>query len=111
MKRVAAMPACPSCTKTLTWKDASTFWNPWSYPCPHCRTVLEASRIQKVIAVAVVPCGLLLAMSVLWIEKLEMWQQGALLGFIVFVAISLFVGALISWRHTTFTIKSRSQRT
>jgi len=111
MKRVAAMPACPSCARTLTWKNASTFWNPWSYPCPHCGTVLEASRIQKVIALTVVPGGVLLAMSVLWIEKLEMWQQRALLCFIVFVAVSLVVGALISWRHTTFTIKAGSHPT
>jgi CXXC-20-CXXC protein len=111
VKRVAAMPACPSCAKTFTWKDASTFWNPWSFPCPYCRKVLEASRIQKIITLTVVPGGLLLAMSVLWIEKLEMWQQGALLGFIAFVAVSLFVGALTSWRHTHFTIKVGSNRT
>jgi CXXC-20-CXXC protein len=98
------MPACPQCAKTFTWKDASTFWNPWSFPCPYCRTVLESSRNQKIFAVAVVPGGFLLAMMLLWIERFEMWQQRALLGFIVFVTVALCVGAMISWRNTTFTI-------
>ena len=106
MTREAATPACPSCARAFTWKDSSTFWNPWNVPGPYCGAALEASRNQKIIAAAVVPGGVLLATTVLWIEKLGAWQQRALVGLLVFVAVSLFAGALLSWRHTSFTIKS-----
>ena len=101
-----AMPICPGCGNPLRWKDSFSFWNPWNFPCPHCKVSLEASRIQKSIAFAVVPAGFLLAGIAILFEEHGLWQTAGGLAFFSIVVLLIVIGALLSWRHTRFTIKS-----
>ena len=99
------MPTCPACKNQLGWKHSFSFWNPWNYPCPHCKVPLEASRIQKCIAYAVVPAGLLIAAVPIIFERSGMWKtQDSLLFFAILVPL-IVIGALASWPLTTFTVK------
>jgi hypothetical protein len=102
-----ALPVCPGCGGTIGWKHSFTFWNPWHFPCPHCAAPLEASRIQKYIALAVVPLGVLLAGASIVLERIGVWgTTGSLIYFAIIVPL-LVAGALASWPHTRFTVKSR----
>ena len=94
------MPVCPSCGKALGWRDISSFWNPWNYPCPHCKVVLEASPIQKRIALATVPAGIGIACVAIYFRKSS-------LAFLAVVVVFLVVGALMSWPRTTFKVKGK----
>ena len=98
MPRSGALPTCPACQATLGWKDSFSFWNPWSYPCPHCKVALEASRAQKILAYAVIPAGVLLAgIAVLFDSAVYLA-----------VAIAVIVpAAASSWLFTTFTVKRK----
>lgn len=101
----APLPSCPGCGRAIEWKHSFSFWNPWTFPCPHCKVPLEASRIQKAIAIAMVPVGLLLAGIPIALEELGVWRAGHSLAFFAIVAPLLVVGAWASWRHTRFTLK------
>ena len=100
------MPTCPNCGKELGWKHSFSFWNPWNFSCPHCKVALEASRIQKYIAYAVVPVGVLLGGVVTYFQKQGSWQTAESLTFFGLVVPLLIVGALLSWRHTRFTVRA-----
>jgi hypothetical protein len=96
--RLGALPTCPACQATLGWKESYSFWNPWNYPCPHCHVALEASRIQKGMAYAVVPAGMLLATILLVFEGIA---------FLAIVVPLIVVAAGASWLFTTFTVKDQ----
>src|SRR5215212_8703377 len=99
------VPTCPVCGKEIGWKHSATFWNPWNYPCPHCRAALEASKIQKYIAMAVIPVGLLIAIVPISLEELGVWGTAhSLLYFAVVVAV-LSIGAWASWSCTHFSAR------
>jgi hypothetical protein len=104
-----AAPVCPSCGKTISLREASSFWNPWNYACPHCSVVLEASGIQKAIALAVVPVGVLIAVALSWMKQRGAWETRALLFVLAIIAAVLVAGAIASWRITQFAIKRPSQ--
>jgi membrane protein YdbS with pleckstrin-like domain len=103
------MPTCPNCRRELGWRQSFSFWNPWNFPCPHCEVTLEASRIQKYIAIAVVPVGMLLAGVTTYFQKRGIWQTSESLLFFALVVPPLVAGALVSWRHTQFTIKNSAE--
>ena len=99
-------PICPSCRNEIEWKQSFTFWNPWSYPCPHCKTLLEASRVQKYIAIAVVPVGLVLATAAILLGKLEVWGTNHTVVYFLVAVSLLVVGARASWSLTRFNTKA-----
>ena len=103
------MPTCPNCRRELGWRQSFSFWNPWNFPCPHCEVTLEASRIQKYIAIAVVPVGMLLAGVTTYFQKSGVWQTAESLIFFALVAPLLVAGALVSWRYTQFTVKKTNE--
>jgi hypothetical protein len=98
-------PSCPNCGKHFGIKECSTFWNPWQYACPQCGVALEASGVQKAVALAVVPAGILLAALLSWLEERGGWEPRALLFVLAIMAAVLIAGAIASWRITRFTIK------
>ena len=98
LKRVT-LPACPACRRTLGWKDSFSFWNPWDYPCPHCKVSLEASRIQKLMAFAVVPAGVLLAAIPLLFDSVV---------YLAIVIPVIVVAAASSWLFTKFKVKVKA---
>ena len=102
-----SLPTCPSCGKHIEWKHSFTFWNPWNFPCPHCKVSLEASKIQKYITLAVVPVGLLLAAVPIVLEEAGVWGTKHSLVFFAFVVPALLVGARASWPHTRFTERTK----
>jgi endogenous inhibitor of DNA gyrase (YacG/DUF329 family) len=102
----ASMPSCPGCGKSLQWKHSFYFWNPWSFPCPYCGKLLEASRGQKVFAIAVVPLGVLLAGIPVLMERQGVWGTTGSLVFFAIVAPVLIAGAIASWPRTRFTLKA-----
>jgi CXXC-20-CXXC protein len=101
-------PRCPACGKDLEWKHSMSFWNPWDFPCPHCRARLEASRIQKIIAMAVIPGGVLLAAVFLFLQRQLGVSRGVLIATLVVIVASLMVGTRVSWRRTSFTLRGGS---
>jgi CXXC-20-CXXC protein len=103
-----ANPRCPACGKDIEWKHSLSFWNPWDFACPHCRTRLEASRIQKNIAMAVIPGGVLLAAAFLFLQRQLGFSRVALIVILIMIVASLMVGARVSWRRTSFTPRGGS---
>lgn len=101
-----AMPTCPACSRTLGLRHSATFWNPWNFPCPHCKTRLEASRIQKAIAFAVVPLGALLALVPVLLEKEGIWGHRESIVYFAIVIPVVIAAAVASWPRTTFTVRS-----
>ena len=99
------MPTCPACGKEIEWKHSFSLWNPWDFPCPHCKTRLEASRVQKYMAYAVVPGGLLLAAVPISLERAGIWHTTESLMFFVILVPLLLVGAAASWKHTRFIVR------
>jgi hypothetical protein len=102
-----AVPTCPACGKEIRWKHSFSLWNPWNYPCPHCKVALEASRIQKYMAYAMVPLGALLAAVPIFLEKRGIWQTGESLMFFAIVIPLLLIGAAATWPYTRFTARKK----
>ena len=96
-------PACPGCGKAIEWRHSFTFWNPWNYPCPHCGIALEASKVQKRIACAVVPVGILIALGALALQRLGFWSKPIGIAYVALAVVILMVGVRVSWSHTRFT--------
>ena len=107
MGKKLSIPTCPSCHNELRLKHSFSFWNPWNFPCPHCKVPLEASRIQKYIAFAVIPVGLLFAGIGIALERGGAWGPAGSLAFFALVVPLVVAGALVSWRHTRFTLKGK----
>ena len=101
----ARAPVCPACSQKLRWRDSFSFWNPWNFPCPRCKTPLEASRIQKMFALATIPLGLLVAGVAIFFLKNGAWHTRESLVFFGVVAQVLVAGAWASWWHTRFKVK------
>jgi hypothetical protein len=96
-------PVCPCCAQNIEWRHSLMFWNPWDYSCPHCQRRLEASRIQKIIAMAVIPGGAALALLFHLLKQQFGVTKSGLLALLGVVCVLLVVGARWSWNHTTFS--------
>jgi hypothetical protein len=100
-------PSCPICGERIEWKHSFSLWNPWNYPCPHCKVSLEGSKIQKYIALAVIPVGLLLAAVPIVLEQAGVWSTKHSFLFFAIVVPVLLIGARASWPYTRFTERTK----
>ena len=100
-------PTCPACAKAIEWRHSFTFWNPWNYPCPHCGAALEACKVQKGIAFAVIPGGALMAVGALALQRVGFWSNAIGILYILVVVTLLIVGIRVSWSHTRFALRDR----
>lgn len=98
-------PVCPACSKAIGLRHSAAFWNPWNFPCPHCKAPLEASRIQKGIAFAVVPLGAILAAVPVMMERQGVWGHRGSIAYFAIVVPVIIAGAVASWSRTTFTLR------
>ena len=101
-----AVPHCPACLEKIQWRHSFSLWNPWNFPCPHCKVPLEASRVQKTMVVAMVPTGLLLAGVAIFFKQRGIWHTRESLAFFGIVVPALIVGAWVSWAFTRFKVKA-----
>jgi hypothetical protein len=100
-----AVPTCPACGKEIRWHHSFSLWNPWNYPCPHCKVPLEASRIQKYMVYAMVPVGALVAAVPIFLEELGVWRAAESLMYFAVVVPLLLIGAAATWPYTRFIRK------